>query len=115
MIKSGLHNLLLRAVDPAVLPAQCISKLLRNSVVHLDDTLQSQFISLFPRDLNHLSRMRDQQFRNIFQNHATGHNNSCIARKCLGGATAILSLVDPLKRNLWITNLGGKSYPATES
>ncbi|KAJ7594843.1 phosphatase 2C-like domain-containing protein [Mycena floridula] len=83
-----------------------ISQILRDSITNLDNQLCTQFLQLFPRDFVSLNRMTDAQIQETFENPVCGQDNSEITFRCLGGTTVVLSLTDPLKKNLWIANLG---------
>lgn len=112
------------------IPPDRISQILRDSVVQLDDSISSNFLDFFPRDLRRLGRMSDREVQNVFQRDTTGRSRSAAAR-CLGGTTLVLrykhilqssenlnkhhflSLTDPDEKNVWVANLGGKvaTYP----
>ncbi|KAJ7733105.1 protein serine/threonine phosphatase 2C [Mycena olivaceomarginata] len=81
------------------------SQILRDSIVQLDESISSNFLDLFPRDLRRLSQISDEQVQNIFQRDSTGRSNRAAAR-CLGGTTLVLSLTDPHEKNVWVANLG---------
>ncbi|KAJ6558594.1 phosphatase 2C-like domain-containing protein [Mycena vulgaris] len=83
-----------------------VSQILRDSVVQLDDTISSNFLDIFPRDLRRLGQMSDREVQDIFQQDSIGRSRSAAAR-CLGGATLVLSLTDPNEKNVWVANLGG--------
>jgi pyruvate dehydrogenase phosphatase len=79
-----------------------ISKILSDAVISFDDTLKTEFLSLFPGGAAGLQRMGDSQIRRVLQNREA----SLIAVRCLHGSTALLSLTDPSREHLWICNLG---------
>lgn len=99
-----------------------VSQILRDSIVQLDDSITSNFLDIFPRDLRRLSRMSDGDVQNIFQRDRSGRSRRTAAR-CLGGTTLVLrynlwlshwsnehqfpSLTDPNEKNVWVANLGG--------
>ncbi|KAJ7901695.1 phosphatase 2C-like domain-containing protein [Mycena olivaceomarginata] len=87
------------------IPPTRVSQILRDSIVQLDESISSNFLDLFPRDLRRLSQISDEQVQNIFQRDSTGRSNRAAAR-CLGGTTLVLSLTDPHEKNVWVANLG---------
>ncbi|KAJ7502748.1 phosphatase 2C-like domain-containing protein [Mycena galericulata] len=87
------------------IPPGRVSQILRDSIVRLDDSISSNFLDIFPRDLRRLSRLTDRDVQNAFQRDSTGRNRSAAAQ-CLGGTTLVLSLTDPNDKNVWIANLG---------
>ncbi|KAJ7782994.1 phosphatase 2C-like domain-containing protein [Mycena metata] len=95
----------LRAAGNRQLSPQRISQILRDSIVQLDDSISSNFLDIFPRDLRRLSQMPDGAVQNMFERDTSGRFSRATAR-CLGGATVVLSLTDPNEKNLWVANLG---------
>ncbi|KAJ7132885.1 phosphatase 2C-like domain-containing protein [Mycena crocata] len=90
-----------------------VSQILRDSIVQLDNSISSNFLDFFPRDLRRLSRMSDIEVQNIFERDITGRSSDAAAR-CLGGTTLVLSLTDPNEKNVWVANLGvlGLRHPS---
>ncbi|KAF8210082.1 protein serine/threonine phosphatase 2C [Mycena galopus ATCC 62051] len=103
-LKRNLGAALRESGNRPIPPAR-VSQILRDSVVQLDDSISSNFLDIFPRDLRRLSRMSDGQVQNIFQRDNTGRNHR-VAARCLGGTTLVLSLTDPNEKNVWVANLG---------
>jgi len=103
-LKQNLGAALRESGNRQILPDR-VSQVLRDSVVQLDDSISSNFLDIFPRDLRRLGRMSDEQVQNIFKRDTTGRSRSAAAR-CLGGTTLVLSLTDPNEKNVWVANLG---------
>lgn len=85
-----------------------IPSILRDTVTQFDDALCSEFSNLFPKDLRAFGEMSDTEIQAVFENTPAGTENQKIADRSLGGKTLLLSLTDPSRRHLWVTNLGGK-------
>ncbi|KIK97221.1 hypothetical protein PAXRUDRAFT_10309 [Paxillus rubicundulus Ve08.2h10] len=101
MIRISLQALLSSSSD-AVPSPELVSEVLSNAIRHLDDSIRSDLFDFLPGDK--LASMSDVQLRDYIQRH--GSEWDTISARCTQGATVILSLIDPLKRNLWIANLG---------
>jgi pyruvate dehydrogenase phosphatase len=89
------------------IPSAHISEILQSSVIAIDNSIASQFLDLFPRDVDNLSRLKDSDIQSILDQNNGEHRNYDTMARSLGGTTLILSLTDS-KGNMWITNLGGK-------
>ncbi|KAJ7072481.1 phosphatase 2C-like domain-containing protein, partial [Mycena amicta] len=98
-LKESLTRALQRSSH--ILPER-VSQIMRDSVVQLDNSISSKFFDIFPRDLTRLGRISPQDVQNILQQDVP----YITVARCLGGATVLFSLVDPMQRNLWLTNLG---------
>lgn len=103
IIKQSLHSAL---AAQGTIPSARISEILQASVIDIDNSIASQFLDLFPRDVDSLSRLKDSDIRPIFDKNTGGNRNYDIMARSLGGTTLILSLTDS-KRNMWVANLGG--------
>ncbi|KAJ7925153.1 phosphatase 2C-like domain-containing protein [Mycena leptocephala] len=103
-LKQNLGAALRESGNRQILPDR-VSQVLRDSVVQLDDSISSNLLDIFPRDLRRLGRMSDEQVQNIFKRDTTGRSHRAAAR-CLGGTTLVLSLTDPNEKNVWVANLG---------
>jgi len=86
-----------------LLSADTISRILSDALVHLDDSIRSEFLHLFS-DSDALRRMTDAQILEVLNGGADGSNRK-VALRCTQGTTAIVALTDPWK-NLWVANLG---------
>ncbi|TRM69658.1 phosphatase 2C-like domain-containing protein [Schizophyllum amplum] len=81
-----------------------ISRVLRDSVVYLDDQIWYDLVDALPNDWE--SAPPDTLVR-----HFSGDKRAydCAAR-CLGGCTAVFALTEPTRRRAWVVNLGGKFF-----
>jgi pyruvate dehydrogenase phosphatase len=87
-LKQNLGAALRESGNRQILPDR-VSQVLRDSVVQLDDSISSNLLDIFPRDLRRLGRMSDEQVQNIFKRDTTGRSHRAAAR-CLGGTTLVL-------------------------
>ncbi|TDL24204.1 protein serine/threonine phosphatase 2C [Rickenella mellea] len=83
-----------------------ISEVLHNSIVHLDNSITSQFLKLFPAGPHGISQLSDSQLRAIIQEPNRNSPNYMKALRCMRGSTALITLTDPRGENLWVANLG---------
>ncbi|KAI0302560.1 protein serine/threonine phosphatase 2C [Russula brevipes] len=104
MIRQALESLL-RSFRGHGFPA-AVSRLLSDCVTRFDHSITADFMRMFPGGPAGLQGMSATQVRNLFQDRTSGAQNVTAATRCLQGSTVILTLTDPSKHNLWITNLG---------
>jgi pyruvate dehydrogenase phosphatase len=104
MIRQALESLL-RSFRGHGFPA-AVSRLLSDCVTRFDHSITADFMRMFPGGPASLQGMSGTQVRNLFQDRTSGAQNLTAATRCLQGSTVILTLTDPSKHNLWITNLG---------
>ncbi|KAI0686356.1 protein serine/threonine phosphatase 2C [Cytidiella melzeri] len=103
------------------LSPESVSELLSRTITSVDQTLLSDFKSLFPGGERSLARVNSAQLRQ-FINDAEG-GGSCYAKtaRVLGGTTALVTLFHQDTDRLWVANLGdccagshnGMSWQAT--
>ncbi|KAG2150804.1 protein serine threonine phosphatase 2C [Suillus clintonianus] len=101
-----IHAALTKALTDAgtaPLAPSIVSALLQSSIQAVDDTLTDGVKHLFP-DEAALAALTDEQIKSTI-NGPTNPNNLAIVR-CMRGTTALVSLVDPKKENLWVASLG---------
>ncbi|KIJ67675.1 hypothetical protein HYDPIDRAFT_173484 [Hydnomerulius pinastri MD-312] len=101
MIRMSLQALLSSSSDSVPSP-ELVSEALSNAIRHLDDSIRSDLFDFLPSDK--LANMSDTQLRDHIQRHESEWDT--ISARCTQGSTIILALLDPLKRNLWVVNLG---------
>ncbi|OAX44162.1 protein serine/threonine phosphatase 2C [Rhizopogon vinicolor AM-OR11-026] len=80
-----------------------VSSLLQSSIQAVDDALTNAVKRLFPDEVA-LAALTDEQIKSTI-NSPFNANNLAILR-CMRGTTALVSLVDPKKENLWVASLG---------
>jgi pyruvate dehydrogenase phosphatase len=103
----SLQSLLARGTtDPDL--KDTISRLLREAIVETDQALTNDFLRLFPRNAGAVSRLNDRTISAILKSEdkeSTGKAPLSVKR-CLQGTTVLLTLVDPSRENMWMSNLG---------
>jgi pyruvate dehydrogenase phosphatase len=102
LIYAGLTNALADAGTTPLAPST-ISALLQSSIQAVDQALTDGVRYLFPDEAT-LTTLTDEQIKSTI-NGPTNPNNLAILR-CMRGTTALVSLVDPQKENLWVASLG---------
>lgn len=105
-LPSSIHAALAKALaDAGTAPPapSTVCTLLQSSIQAVDDTLTDRVKHLFPDEAT-LAVLTDEQIKSTI-NGPTNPNNLAILR-CMRGTTALVSLVDPKKENLWVASLG---------
>jgi pyruvate dehydrogenase phosphatase len=101
MVKMSLQALL-QSTPTTSLKPELVSEALCNTVRHLDESMRSHLFDFLPHD--HLTKMSDTQLNRLISQRYSEWN--AISARCTQGSTALLALSDPLKKNVWILNLG---------
>lgn len=101
MIRMSLQALLSSTTDTVPSP-ELVSEALTNAIRYLDDSIRSDLFDFLPCDK--LCELSPAQLRDHIQRHESEWET--ISARCTQGATVIFSLLDPLKKNLWVVNLG---------
>ncbi|KAK7035893.1 mitochondrial type 2c protein [Favolaschia claudopus] len=82
-----------------------VSGLFSRCIVEFDDAIAGDILRLFGGSDN-LDRFSDQEIREVINDQEKGGDNYKKARLCMYGTTALVSLIDPDRENLWVANLG---------
>ena len=115
-VQSSLRSLLVRIPPTSLADLQDpISRILRDAIIDTDRTLTSEFARLFPQNADALARMSDRTV-NAILNSASIHNvngsssssggTPLALKRCMQGSTALMTLVDPSGKHMWMANLG---------
>jgi pyruvate dehydrogenase phosphatase len=92
------------------LSPQAIGDILSRSITSFDDAIARDVLKLFPGGMSALREMSNAQIAAIINDqYDDGRGAGCNynkARLCMYGTTALISLVDPERENLWVANLG---------
>ncbi|KAG6332779.1 hypothetical protein ID866_6314 [Astraeus odoratus] len=89
-----------------VVPPPLIADVFSSAIRAFDDAIANDVLELFPGGLDAAMRMPDEQIQSILNDQARGGKNFKRARLCMYGTTALVALVDPDHKNLWLANLG---------
>ncbi|KAG2145939.1 phosphatase 2C-like domain-containing protein [Suillus bovinus] len=101
IVRTSLQALLQRVPITSLKP-EFVSEVLCSAVRHLDQAILSELLDFLPHD--HLTQMSDTQVDQHISHHYSEWN--AISTLCTQGSTVLLALSDPLKKNIWILNLG---------
>ena len=71
-----------------------------------DDTIAHDVLDLFGGFVDNLDNYTDAEIWAIINDQHEGGVNWRKARLCMYGTTALVALVDPDHKNLWVANLG---------
>ncbi|OAX36076.1 protein serine/threonine phosphatase 2C [Rhizopogon vinicolor AM-OR11-026] len=91
--------------DRAV-PPPLIADMFAMAIRAFDDAIANDVLNLFPGGLSSLAHMSDSQIQAVLDDQLAGGHNYTMARLCMYGTTALVALVDPDHKNLWLANLG---------
>jgi len=83
-----------------------ISKLFMKAIIAFDDAIAHDVLDLFGGSVENLDEYTDAQIRDIINDQHKGGVNWRKARLCMYGTTALVALIDPDHKDLWIANLG---------
>ena len=103
-LQSALIDLLVGSewrVDPV-----SISNLLSGVIISYDDSLTKDLYDLFPGGVEVLSKLSDNEVKEVIHDSATGGPNHAKVARCMCGSTVLVSLLDPNHDNLWVASLG---------
>lgn len=104
-----IRNFLEKALtdDPdAALSISTVSEILQRSITSFDEAIAADVLDLIPGGLDSLDAVSDEYIQEVINDQERGGDNFQKARLCMYGTTALVALVDPLRENLWIANLG---------
>jgi len=83
-----------------------VSHILASTLAEFDNDIRRDFLQLFPKGQDSLVELSAGQIRQLINDHSTGGENYTKAMRSICGTTALIGLMDPARRNLWIANLG---------
>ncbi|EIW82990.1 protein serine threonine phosphatase 2C [Coniophora puteana RWD-64-598 SS2] len=101
-----LKGMLTTALAAGTLEPAAVSHLLANSVKGIDDSITQDLLDLFPGGEEAVLKLSDDQISAVINDHESGGKNNAKVIRCLRGTTALVSLVDPGAKNLWVASLG---------
>lgn len=100
-VKEALHTAL---VGGSASPDTIIA-LLYDSIVETDSMITREFLSMFPKSRDAFAQLTDKEIEVILEHDETT-SNSLNTLRCLSGSTALLTLLNPPRTQLWVANLG---------
>ena len=85
---------------------ESVSELFTKAIMAFDDAIAHDVLDLFGGSVDNLDNYTDDEIRQIINDQHEGGENWRKARLCMYGTTALVALVDPDYKDLWIANLG---------
>ena len=85
---------------------ESISDLFTKAILAFDDAIAHDVLDLFGGSVDNLDKYTDAEIREIINDQHLGGTNWRKARLCMYGTTALVALVDPDHKDLWVANLG---------
>ncbi|KAF8162798.1 phosphatase 2C-like domain-containing protein [Crassisporium funariophilum] len=86
--------------------AESISDLFTKAIIAFDDAIAHDVLDLFGGSVDKLDNYTDAEIRQTINDQHEGGKNWRKARLCMYGTTALVALVDPDRKDLWVANLG---------
>jgi hypothetical protein len=83
-----------------------ISDLFTKAIMAFDDAIAHDVLDLFGGSVDKLDNYTDAEIRKTINDQHEGGVNWQKARLCMYGTTALVALVDPDHKDLWVANLG---------
>lgn len=104
IVRNFMQEALADACPKSISPAR-VSELFSRALTAFDDAIANDVLGLFG-GIEGLAQFSDAQIRGIINDQHRGGSNWKKVRLCMYGTTALVSLVDPEHKNLWVANLG---------
>ncbi len=104
-LKSRLESALRSRPSPSALP-KLVSDILKHSLEHIDGAMISEFLALFPREPNALTRLDPARARRLVNEKKGESSGYSKTARAFGGTTALVTLVNPTRSHLWVANVG---------
>ena len=73
---------------------------------NIDQTITSDFLALFPRELDAVSKLNPMHVKNLLNDKTRESSGYHKTARAFGGTTALVTLVDPTRSKLWVANVG---------
>ena len=94
-----------RGAEQCRLSPEAVSDLFSRSIVAFDNAIANDVLDLFG-GLEGLKTHSDTEIRRIINDQHDGGSSWKKVRLCMYGTTALVALVDPDYKNMWVANLG---------
>ncbi|KAI0743790.1 protein serine/threonine phosphatase 2C [Daedaleopsis nitida] len=106
-LKGALQAALRLNPSPTSLSA-LVSDLLKQSLVRTDEDVIAAFLDTFPtRDQTALARLEPGRVREVLSEQKDREDSGYRkTSRAFGGTTALVTLVDPARRHVWVANVG---------
>lgn len=100
LIKKALEGALEQSTP---VDSNILQGIVSSAIKSYDQAIGDDFLSIFP---NGLENLNEEEIKKIVNDHDSGGINHKKAILCMRGCTALISIIDPAKENLWVWNLG---------
>lgn len=104
-LKGQLESAFRSRPPPSALP-RLVSDILKQSLEHIDRAMISEFLDLFPRGADELTRLDPARVRHMLNDKNGQSSGYRKTARAFGGTTALVTLVDPTRNHLWVANVG---------
>jgi pyruvate dehydrogenase phosphatase len=109
-IPSDLRQRLFTALSSADLASidlgTVVPTVIQAALTAFEDGILGDLFALFPGGLGALEKMSEDEVKAIINDSDRGAVNSTKVLRCMRGCTALITLVDPTKENVWVASLG---------
>jgi len=107
LVKSALTELISsNSLAKPTLLVKEISDILSQTIAAFDDAIMKDLLDLFPGGETQIAGMSDEEINDLINDQASGGKNAQTLARCMRGTTALITLVDPTRENMWVANLG---------
>ncbi|EMD37475.1 hypothetical protein CERSUDRAFT_94479 [Gelatoporia subvermispora B] len=97
----------IRTAGPRALAPDAISEVLAQTITQFDDLIISHFLNVLPESFRaNLPNVNPNHIRQLINDKSRGGHCYLRTAQAMGGTTALITLTDPRKENLWVANLG---------
>jgi pyruvate dehydrogenase phosphatase len=102
-LKDAFRAVVKKGRDPE---KSIISATLQQTISDFDDYIKTQFLELFPGGVRQVSKMSGSEIREYINDHNKGGVRYAKAIRCMRGTTAVIAILSPKRKHLWVANIG---------
>ncbi|OCH93119.1 protein serine/threonine phosphatase 2C [Obba rivulosa] len=97
----------IRTAGPRPPNPESISEIIAQAIIQFDDLIISRFLNVLPESYRaNLHNVNPSHIRQLINDKARGGQCYMRTAQAMGGTTALITLTDPRRENLWVANLG---------
>lgn len=86
---------------------EVIAETISQAIVHFDELIISRFLNVLPEAYRtNLPTVNPGDIRQLINDRSRGGHCYLRTAQAMGGTTALITLTDPRRENLWVANLG---------
>lgn len=101
VLGSALKNANGNALAPGI-----VSNILVRTIANFDEAILQDVLDLFPGGPDAIQLLSTDTISAIINDLESGGANHTKVMRCMHGSTVLVSLVDPVRENLWVASLG---------